>query len=117
MAHIILKPAPMELGLHRTEYEQAVLALEAQGYDVALETPFERRGGPAVEFAYQLVVLVSDHLEDMAIDAVLADLVHIGASSKHRRQRRGQLRQATGAARDFALGGLLSAEADDEPDP
>jgi hypothetical protein len=36
MPRIVLEPKPMELGLHREQYDGLVQDLEAEGYDVEL---------------------------------------------------------------------------------
>jgi hypothetical protein len=48
MARIVLQPAPMELGIHRAEYEALVAELTAQGHDVQVVQPAERRGVPGM---------------------------------------------------------------------
>jgi hypothetical protein len=78
----------------------------------------EQRSVPGgVEFAYHLVVVVKDHAEDIAIDAIIIDLGRLLINPKHRRRRRAQLRDASGKVRDFALGEFVLGEDEDELPP
>jgi hypothetical protein len=45
MARVEIEPLPMELGLHREQYEALVRELEQSGYDVELIPPEELRSG------------------------------------------------------------------------
>jgi hypothetical protein len=104
MASIVLRPSPMELGLHRGEYDALAATLQAQGHDVTLEIPVEERFGlPGAEIAYQLIVVVAQHAEGLAIDALILDVGRCLVSKKHRRRRRAQIRDAVGKVRDFDL--------------
>jgi hypothetical protein len=103
MARVVLQPAPMELGLHREGYEDLVGALTAQGYDVTLEVPEERRGFPGADAAYDLVVFIAGHAEGVAIDALLLEIGRCVGSGSHRRHRLSQLRDLRGRIRDFDL--------------
>jgi hypothetical protein len=45
---IVLEPKPMELGLHREQYDALVAELRAEGKAVALVSPEETRSVPSV---------------------------------------------------------------------
>jgi hypothetical protein len=103
MASIVLRPSPMELGLRRDEYDELVATLQGQGHAVRLEVPEEQRSVPGVEVAYQLIVVVAEHAENLAIDALILDVGRCLVSRKHRRRRRAQIRDVAGKVRDFDL--------------
>jgi hypothetical protein len=82
MAGITLAPTPLELGLHREQYDRLVRELEEQGHDVELRRPIEERAppgdasgpAPALELAVHIAGFVSDHIVDALVGVLIARL-------------------------------------------
>jgi hypothetical protein len=102
VARIVLEPAPMELGVHRDEYDVLVEALTAEGHVVQLVEPEERRSVPGAEIAVDLVVYVFEHGKDLATDALLLEL---GRRLRGRRRRRAEVRRRSEPPREVDLPG------------
>jgi hypothetical protein len=93
MMRIVFEPLPMELRLHRDQYEALAASLREDGFEVQITPPTEERGaGPdIVHAAYDVVIWVYEHPGDAAALGALAKTIvdflkkQVG---KRRRRRR-----------------------------
>ena len=75
MARIILEPQGPDLGFYREQYEALIRDLEGAGYKVVLEPQPETRSLDPVTLGAELVMHLLQHVEDGALDAIVAAIL------------------------------------------
>jgi hypothetical protein len=84
MLDVTIEPAPLDYGLLSDEYDAFIRDLQADGYNVGLERPYERGGGIDEEAvrAADIVIRLNQTVADGRGAAVV-----LGAVRKHFRAR------------------------------
>jgi hypothetical protein len=72
VARILLEPQGIEAGFYRDQYEELISDLRAAGHEVVLKPRPETRSVDPVDVGRELIIRLIGHLEDGALDAIVA---------------------------------------------
>ncbi len=115
-AVIVVRPSPLEYGLHHDAYDAFVEGLRAKGLDARLEEPVERRS--VGQEALEVGVWLAEHGASAAVDLAVLEVIRRVARATIGRARQGRKQQAMRRLPiydgDGEVHGWIELPADDE---
>lgn len=114
MPSVVIRPTPMEYGLHRAEYDEFVVALEAEGIEARIDQPPERRDGSLQHSSVDVAIYLFENAENLAVIGTVATLAVKKLAKGRRRNSQRPERRGAIFDQDAAVVREIVLERDDD---